>query len=185
MPRATLTTIELVKLRIKMEDSALKGHSRLESAQWVFERQISWINGADVKVGVIVALDLALIGGLASAFNISDEASRYWWTYALIGATALLLALALLFAAIALNPKTNGPAQSLLFFGPISKKIVFDYQSQFLAATEEELLLDWTQQIHRNALIACDKYRFVRRSMTCSFLASVPWIAAVAFLMKF
>lgn len=168
-----------------MEESIQKGHSRLETAQWVFERQISWINAADVKVGVIVALDLALIGGLASAFNISELESRRWWTYLFIGMATLLLALALYFSARALSPRTNGPSQSFLFFGPISNKTVIEYQSQFISVTEEELILDWTQQIHRNALIAREKYKSVKRSMTCSFAASIPWAVAVVLLVKF
>lgn len=168
-----------------MNDQQQVSHSRLETAQWVFERQISWINAADVKVGVIVALVLALFGGLASAFTISEPNCRRWWTYALIGVTVLLLVLALFFAARALKPRTNGPSESLLFFGPISRKAVFDYQGQFASATEEELLLDWTQQIHRNALIACDKYKLVKLSMMFSFFAAIPWAAAVFFLIKF
>lgn len=173
--------------KTNMTDKQKINHSpsRLETAQWVFERQISWINAADVKVGVIVALVLALLGGLASAFNISEPDCRRWWTYVLIGVTTLFLVLALCYAARALNPKTDGPSESLLFFGPISKKAVTHYQEQFSSATEEALLLDWTKQIHRNAFIACEKYKSVKLSMRFSFLAAVPWSAAVFFLIKF
>lgn len=36
---------------------------RLQTAQWVLERNLAWIAAAEVKVGVIVAIDTAMLGG--------------------------------------------------------------------------------------------------------------------------
>jgi hypothetical protein len=35
---------------------------RIEAAKWLFERTLGWIATADVKVGVALALDTAMLG---------------------------------------------------------------------------------------------------------------------------
>src|ERR1700749_2679852 len=45
---------------------------RIEAAKWLFERTLGWIATADAKVGVAIALDTAMLGGLAAAFAGSD-----------------------------------------------------------------------------------------------------------------
>ncbi len=57
---------------------------RLAIAQWVLERHLAWIAAAEVKVGVIVALDTALLGGLAAAFGVSEISARGAWAYLFI-----------------------------------------------------------------------------------------------------
>ncbi len=54
---------------------------RLLIAQWVLERNLSWIAAAEVKVGVIVAIDTALLGSLGAAFSSSDPVVRTAWAY--------------------------------------------------------------------------------------------------------
>ncbi|WP_233099873.1 hypothetical protein, partial [Acidovorax sp. IB03] len=39
-------------------------NERLQTAQWVLERNLGWIAAAEVKVGVIVAIDTAMLGGV-------------------------------------------------------------------------------------------------------------------------
>jgi len=53
----------------------LKGESvsdeveRLRVAQWVLERNLGWIAASEVKAGVVVAIDTAMFGALATAFS--------------------------------------------------------------------------------------------------------------------
>ena len=157
---------------------------RIAAAQWVLERHLSWIAAAEVKVGVIVAIDTALLGGLAAAFGASDSAARTSWTHFFTLVAAGAAVIALFCAAMAVLPRTNGPKDSLLFFGPIASKDPASYSAQFKQATDEQLLTDWLDQIHRNARIACDKYAWVKWSMVSSFLAAVPWVAAIGALVK-
>ncbi|MBO9688018.1 MAG: hypothetical protein J7598_15535 [Mitsuaria chitosanitabida] len=42
-------------------------NERLQTVQWVFERQLAWIAAADAKVAVVITLDLALIAAAAAA----------------------------------------------------------------------------------------------------------------------
>jgi len=155
-------------------------NERLQTAQWVLERNLGWISAAEVKVGVIVAIDTAMLGGLGAAFSATDMALRTQWAVLLTLAASMSLGAGLVCASMAVLPRITGPSSSLLFFGRIGLiKDGGDYTDSFKGASVDELLADWTAQIHRNAQIACDKFRWVRRSMFWSFLAILPWFAAI------
>lgn len=167
-----------------IEGSAPGIKERITTAQWVFERHLAWIAAAEVKVGVIVAIDTALLGGLAAAFAASESTARVPWTYVFTLTAAVAAVIGLFCAAMAVLPRTTGPKESLLFFSPIAAQDAADFGHKFRTATDEQLLADWTDQIHRNAEIACDKYAWVRRSMCWSFLSATPWVIAIGLLVK-
>ena len=157
---------------------------RLDFAKWVLERNLSWIAAAEVKVGVIVTIDMAMLGGLAAAFGTLKAGER---TAAVCLGTlvpAVLIAIAIICAGISIYPKVGGPLYSLLFFGRIAQIDKEDYSAKFRQATEGELLNDLTAQIHRNAEIAASKFEWVKKSMFWSFISVLPWISAIAFLVK-
>lgn len=158
------------------------GTERLQTAQWVFERHLGWIAAAEVKVGVLVALDTGMLGGLGAAFSAADVKTRTYWAVVFTMTAAILLAIGLICAAMAVLPRVTGPAQSLLFFGRIGPRAEADYVSDFKSASVEQLLDDWTAQIHRNAQIACAKFKHVRLGMIWSFMAILPWFAAIVTL---
>lgn len=158
---------------------------RLQTAQWVLERNLGWIATAETKVGVVVAINTAMLGGLGAAFSSAEVAVRtQYWAFLLTMAAAMLLGAGLFFAAMAVLPRVAGPSKSLLFFGQVGSRTDFDYISNFKSASVDELLEDWTAQIHRNAQIACAKFKWVRLGMLWSFLAILPWFAAIASLIQ-
>lgn len=152
---------------------------RLQTAQWVLERNLAWIAAAEVKVGVIVAIDTAMLGGLGAAFSAADVKMRTYWAVLFTLVAAILLAGGLTTAAMSVLPRVKGPAKSLLFFGRIGEVAEPDYIDAFRTATVQQLLEDLSAQIHRNAQIACDKFKLVRQAMIWSFLAILPWFAAI------
>lgn len=154
---------------------------RLAVAQWVLERNLGWIAAAEVKVGVIAAINIAMLGGLGAAF--SQAATGTPWGYVLSVAATALLAAGLFCVAMAVLPKTTGPTKSLLFFGRIGPCADADYTTAFRSATPDELLEDWLAQIHRNAQIACEKFRWVRNGMWWSLLSVLPWFCAIVVLL--
>jgi len=157
---------------------------RLQTAQWVLERNLAWISAAEVKVGVIVAIDTAMLGGLGAAFSASDGVARTAWAWLFTIGAVIALGSALFCAAMAVLPRVNGPAKSLLFFGRVGPCADVDYVESFKKATDAGFLEDWTAQIHRNAQIACDKFSWVRKSMWSSFLSVMPWFAAIVTLLN-
>lgn len=77
-----------------------------------------------------------------------------------------------------------GPVRSNIYFARIADKTESDYAAEFVAIDERAFLDDLTIQIHRNAQIATAKHWWVRKSLLWSFLAAIPWIAAIVLLVK-
>lgn len=145
---------------------------RLVTAQWMLERQLQWIGAADVKVGVVIAVDTAMLGGLAAAFaSIQDHTI---WANLFCVVTLFIHSVGLLCSAFAVFPRLNGPPDSLLFFGKVAVYSPVEYTNKIVQVTDEVLLLDWTTQIHRNAMIAKLKHGWVKTAMVWSF-ASTPF----------
>lgn len=157
---------------------------RLETSQWILERNLTWIAAAEIKVGVIVAIDTAMLGGLGAAFSAAEKASRTQWAWLLSLVSLSCLAAGIFCAAMAVLPRVTGPKSSLLFFGRVGPCADAEYVQNLKTATDEDLLADWAAQIHRNAQIACDKFSWVRITMWWSFLAIPWWFPAIVFLLQ-
>ncbi len=88
----------------------------------------------------------------------------------------------MIYGALAVWPQTDGPPTSFIFFGKIKNWTVDKYRTEYSAATEDSLLTDCLDQIHRNAEIACLKYGRITTSMKLAFLALPVWLVAVGML---
>lgn len=157
---------------------------RIETAKWLFERTLGWIATADVKVGVAMALDTAMVGGLAAAFSASEPSMRTAWCYLSVLMATGGMVVAMFCAALAAIPRMLGPVNSMIYFARIAEHAEADFVAQFAKVSEKELLSDLATQIHRNAQIAKAKHTWVRKSLIWSFLAAIPWIFSVALLVK-
>lgn len=157
---------------------------RIRTAQWLFERTLGWIATADVKVGVSIALDTAMLGALAAAFAGSEYHLRTAWCYFFVMTATAGMACAIFCAGMAALPRMRGPVKSMIFFGRVAEKDAEIYVDEFSKMTEKELLADLAMQIHRNSEIACEKHQWVRKSLFWSFLSAGVWIVAIALLVK-
>jgi hypothetical protein len=156
---------------------------RIEVAKWVLERNLAWIAAAEVKVAAIVAITTAMLGGLGVAFSGTTGATRTDWAnlWSYVAAGGLLTSLAL--SAAALMPRTSGPPRSMVFFGRIAAVRREEFVEQFTKATESELLTDWVEQIHANAVVANKKFTYIKRSMGWAFASLIPWVGAIVTLL--
>lgn len=157
---------------------------RLGYAQWILERNLAWIGAAEVKVGVILAIDTAMLAGLATAFTSAGPSRIVAWDVVLTLAAAAPLMLAVGCGALAVLPRTQGPPSSFVFFGTIAKAKAEEYRSDFTSAPVADLLNDCLAQIHRNAEICVSKFKWVRFGMIWSFIAIIPWLFALARLVS-
>lgn len=153
---------------------------RLVEARWIFERQLGWITAAEVKVGVVVTIQVAMLAGLGAAFAAATKKST--WALGSCTACVILAAVAIGCAAMAVKPRTGGPDRSLLFFGKVRGLTEPDYAHRFQTASDEELLADYSAQIHRNAEIASDKHDWVGKAVMISFMSAIPWLSAIGLL---
>jgi hypothetical protein len=135
-----------------------------------------------MKVGVIVAIDTAMLGGLGAAFSAADLVARTQWAWLFTITAVVCLGSGLFCAAIAVHPRDKG-LKSLLFFGGVGPCADIDYIRNFRAATDADFLEDWAAQIHINAQIACYKFGWVKKAMYWSFLSVLPWFPAIIALL--
>lgn len=157
---------------------------RLDLARWILERNLAWIAAAEVKVGVIITLDIAMLGALAAALSTAAPGNLSLMLFLLIIFAFVALAAAVLCCAMSVLPRVSGPESSLLFFVRIAERTAEEYKTHFHATTPDALLDDCLAQIHRNAEIACEKFKYVRRGMVWSFLAVIPWLGTLTLLVR-
>ncbi|MDQ0568982.1 hypothetical protein QFZ42_000816 [Variovorax paradoxus] len=153
------------------------------SAQWNLERQLFWVSQSEIKIGVLVTMDLGMFAGLAASFA-STKMHLPWAIVFTAGCIALLMA-GLLFSAMCLMPRVKAPHDSMLFFGKVARRDADAYVAQFKTATAEQLLDDWLYQVHTNAKIAEAKHTWVRRAMFASFGGAACWLPAVWLMAEF
>lgn len=153
---------------------------RLTESKWILERQLQWIAAAEVKVGVVATIELAMIAGLGAMYMEAQQRSSW-----IVGSSVSfgICAVATLFCAgMALVPRVKGHSSSLIFFARVAALSAADYAVRLAATQHRDLLLDLSAQAHRNAEIACDKHWWVGRATMIAFLGALPWLVAVGLL---
>lgn len=153
---------------------------KVDVAQWILERNLEWVSSADVKVGVVIAIDTAMLGGLAAVFGAAEVKTNVAVFFAIFA--ALLEAIAIFSAGMCVVPILKGPDKHLVFFGKIASLKSGVYAEKFKSSSEVDFLDDILAQIHRNAEIALQKHQWVNIAMRWSFLSMPFWVAGVALL---
>lgn len=152
---------------------------RIETAQWMLERQLGWISAADGKIGFVIALQAGMIAGLATAF--STATARSSLTIFFIFCYIALAVYVIGCACKATSPRVAGP-DSLLYCGSITKTDSFRYKEKCREATDIAILEDWLEQVYRNAEIACAKFAWVKRAIDWSIISGGPWGISIVLL---
>lgn len=155
---------------------------KLEHARWILERNLHWIATVETKTAVILSIDTALLGALAAAFCALSSSERTAWCIVVTLIAAVPISASIAYCARAVWPDTDGPPVSLIFFGRIKNWKADDYRAKFFAASDETLLTDCLDQVHRNAEIACLKYGYISLSMKMGIVSLPFWIIAIGIL---
>lgn len=156
-------------------------NERIKVAQWVLERTLAAIGAAEVKLSIIITLNLAMLASLGGAFAPVGKAIEAWTLVFLI-ITSLFIILSLISCANVLIPRMQGPERSIIFFGRIGKKPQKEYFTEFTQVGEEALLDDLLAQVHINSKIACEKYKWIRISMVLTFVSVMPWFVSIVIM---
>jgi hypothetical protein len=164
---------------------------RVATAQWILERNLNWIAWADIKVGVLATLDVAMFGGLGAAYALPNHGHMGVVTWAAMILACAGLVTSLCFAcavlipnmkAASLNREQAASHMSLVFFKEIASRHADAYGEALATKSDGELLADWARQIHRNAQIAEIKHSRLRWAVYATCTALTPWITAVILL---
>jgi hypothetical protein len=153
---------------------------RIGAAEANLDRMLEWVGRYDNKSSALLGIDTAMVGVLA--LIIHGLGTSLLESYAIV-LTLLFLggAFLFLFLFIGAYPRLKAPADSLLFFGTISKKKADEYKKAFESQTEQEYLDDLLIQCHRNSEILDVKFRYLKLAFQLIVIAIIPWSLALVF----
>lgn len=153
--------------------------SEIDEMKWALERQLGWIQSADTKLTILVPVPTAMLG--ISWVSAEKVSAMSWSLFLPLLAAVGLLGLSLVFSALSVIPRTDGPASSQIFFGKIAQATASEYRSLVGSRSEADYLGDLAGQVHINAEIAAQKHGLIRKAMYCLFVAIAPWLATLYF----
>ena len=153
------------------------GYLSISQLENLLDRQLEWVRAAESRIQLIVPLGSALFASVAVKYSELQNA-----ICAVQGAgwlSLVCLAVSIAFCIVAMFPRTNGPAQSSIFFERIKALLADEYQTKLKSVDEEDYFVDLALQIHVNAQIASRKYIWIGRSMAFLMISFVPWAFTV------
>lgn len=153
---------------------------RTSTLNSILSRQLGWIAAADAKSSFIFPVAAAMLGLLAALAPDKDS-----WTIsaAIFSSLAtLLLALSIIFCALAAFPRTKGPRGSNIYCDGIASKDVDQYLKEIKSLTDDSYNADLTRQCHVNATIASAKFKWIKFALGAIFAAAAPWVMSVYLL---
>ncbi|WP_425501737.1 Pycsar system effector family protein [Pseudoxanthomonas koreensis] len=86
---------------------------------------------------------------------------------------------AFLFLSLAAFPRTNGPKGSMVYCGGIAQREQTQFHQDISAVSADDYAMDLAFQCHRNAVIACEKFKWIQRASIALYLSLAPWVVAV------
>lgn len=153
---------------------------RISILDSILSRQHGWIAAADTKGSFIFPVAAAMLGFLAA---LSPDKNSWTISAAIFAAiAALLLALSILFCALAAFPRTEGPRGSNIYCDGILSREPDQYVADMNALTDEDHASDLARQCHINATIASTKFKWIKCSLGAIFAAVAPWVLSVYLL---
>ena len=152
----------------------------IERAERVLFLQLEWIKTADSKVPPLFAINIAMLGIMAALIKTITT-----WTIATAIASSistLLLLLSMSSLALCMFPRLDGPKGSSIFFGGIAKQVEVKFKEGFSSQSDANYLDDTLSQAYKNAVIASEKYWFVKLAFIFTFSSIPVWIISVYLL---
>lgn len=155
----------------------MNSNDKLDHAKWLLERQLQWIAAAEVKIGFVITLDLAMLAALGAIIMDMEKISIEVGLLFLL-TTAILFA-SILSAAESFKPNLSGPEKSLIFFGKIGCEAGDVFLDSYKQQTEADYLNDCLLQVHRNAQIATAKFQSVNLAIRWGVVVLPLWFVVI------
>jgi hypothetical protein len=161
--------------RISMSDAPLA--ERISWAEQNLQRQLDWIGRHDARTAVILGLDIAMLGFLATEIPAINRLHSGPLFFAAISTLTLLISLASIYSSQ--YPRTSSPNDSLVFFGTISAFTRENFSSNFCTRSEREHFNDLCDQAHINASIISKKFEALKLALVFLLVSIIPWTFAI------
>ena len=157
-----------------------ENNMEIERLERILSLQLEWVKTADSKVTPLFAINIVMLGLLATLIKVLEE-----WTIpgAIFSSIAVVsLSLSMLFLALTMFPRLDGPKESNIFFGGIAQQEEKKFISDMLLGDKVKYKNDILSQAYRNAEIAKIKYSNLKLAFIFTFASTIPWLAAIYIL---
>ncbi len=148
--------------------------NRIDFLEKNLARLLDWAQAADNKISPVLSIATFMLGVMAAIAPDLHALSLAKILSGTLAAIALLLTLLCLF--LVTFPRTTGPKNSLIFFDRINNIDVTEFAQKVAALQEVDYIDDLVRQCHRNAHIAGEKFKHLKRALLTLFIAIVPWV---------
>jgi hypothetical protein len=156
----------------------MEDNDRIALLEANLARQLQWISWSDAKSAFIFTIAAAMIGLLAA---VAPSTAAEWTTAQAISASFAIAAAAaaFVFLSLAAFPRTDGPKGSLVYCGGVAQREQSQFCIDISAVSSQGYVADLAAQCHRNAVIACEKFKWIQRALIALYLAVAPWAISV------
>lgn len=149
----------------------------IDTAKDTLSRVLGFFPRVDAMLSVLLALNLALLGVLATNAPAAPKMDFYSTAGAMVfGIFASITFFHLYKSAF---PRLDGGHTSLLYFREIARKTDLTYREEFKKITEESYLEDLIEQTWINSFILKEKYDHLKLAFIFLLLSLVFWLPTV------
>jgi hypothetical protein len=139
---------------------------------------LSFFSRVDAKASVLLAVDTAMAGYLAS--HLPSPNSVPPWQLAVPSLTYVLIGISYWNLYKEAFPNLVGGNLSLVYFREIAKRTEAKFIEEFTAQSESDYARDLLGQAWRNSEILVEKFNHVKRAFIFTALAVLPWTISLA-----
>jgi Family of unknown function (DUF5706) len=143
-------------------------NEKIDFAKSVLEHNLSLINLADAKAGILLGINGVV---LALLFGVDQETPSVL-SMIFLFLTAILFGISSIFSIATLVPRlTQEQNKTKIYFLKIKKSEREDFIQSWNNLTSDEILTDYILNIHNLANLQTKKYRYLRSSIIITMIA--------------
>jgi len=158
----------------------MDSEARVKSARDQLALVLSFFPRADSKLSVVLGIDLAMLGVLATRLPEISSASN--WLLGASAATTLLVGLSLWHLYEGSFPSLDGGNGSLVYFRAIAERTEAKFIAEYSAQSADALAADVLGQVWRNSEILRQKFASLVAAYRCMAAAVIFWVAALVLI---
>lgn len=152
-----------------MGSEIIKTKDRVEDAYKTLERNIAWINHADNKASILLAVVAILFGSTLFLNEITSfivNQNNQIYIRIIVSLTAitygLVILLSIVYLFLVIKARVNNDlVKSHLFFGDIANMSIEELKSRYKKMTTEDLLDSVLEQVFMTSQIANIKFKYL------------------------
>ena len=153
-------------------------NEKIDFAKSVLEHNLSLINLADAKAGILLGINGVV---LALLFGMEKEIPSFL-SIIFLFLTAILFGISSIFSIATLIPRlTQEQNKTKIYFLKIKESKREEFIQSWNTLTSDEILTDYVLNIHNLASLQTKKYRYLRSSVVITMIAIGFLIALLLF----